>query len=437
MGTENHSSNYGHHFSSQHLQLLGDLPRTHPGRGRLLAGRLRLSLGFITASNGPSFGPNAQLFSWCNISLRLPLYLYVDVSPKLQILKRNKGVAMKSRKNNSNRTLGFQPLEDRKMMTANLISKVTAVPKLVEPNVTTSVSSKGILTITGDGLADNIAISQTAPNEFTITGLNGTTINKTHTAESFPGVKSDVDISLNSTVGIAPTVSIQSNNGITFANNLNVNMGNGNSSFYMSDATVKGSMTLTGGNGNDTASIYYTTVGNATVNNGANDMTIQLGGGLNNVSVGDFTTVERDLNVLDPSSNQDAIYMGNSVSAGRYIYLVTGKGNDTVNLTGVNAGSQLNIQTGAGNDNVSLGGLDWDGSIGWVGAGAVSVNLGAGNDSLTFGYNGAGGIGVRGTATYEGGTGTDHAYNDTVLALTGSFTDFEIDLPFGGGEVSY
>ena len=73
--------------------------------------------------------------------------------------------------------------------------------------------------------------------------------------------------------------------------------------------------------------------------------------------------MERDLNVLDPSSALDTINMSDS-TAGRYIYLVTGKGNDTVNLTGVNAGSQLNIQTGAGNDNVSLGGLDWDGSIG-------------------------------------------------------------------------
>jgi hypothetical protein len=345
---------------------------------------------------------------------------------------------MKSRKNNSNRTLGFQSLEDRKMMTATLLAKapIVALVPAAHGNVTTSVSSKGVLTITGDGLTDNIAISQTTPNEFTITGINGTTINKTHTVENFTGVKSDVDISLKSGVGTAPTVTIQSNAGITFANNLNVDMGNGNSGFYMTDATVKGSMTLTGGSGNDTASIYYTTIGASTVNKGANDLTIQLGGGLNNVSIGSFTTVERDLNVLDPSSALDTINMSDT-TAGRYIYLVTGKGNDTVNLTGVNAGSQLNIQTGAGNDNVSLGGLDWDGSIGWVGAGAVSVNLGAGNDSLTFGYNGAGGIGVRGTATYEGGTGTDHAYNDTALALTGSFTDFEIDLPFGGGEVSY
>ena len=178
---------------------------------------------------------------------------------------------MKSRKNNSNRTLRFQSLEDRKMMTATLLAKapIVALVPAAHGNVTTSVSSKGVLTITGDGLTDNIAISQTAPNEFTITGINGTTINKTHTVENFTGVKSDVDISLKSGVGTAPTVTIQSNAGITFANNLNVDMGNGNSGFYMTDATVKGSMTLTGGSGNDTASIYYTTIGASTVNNGA------------------------------------------------------------------------------------------------------------------------------------------------------------------------
>jgi hypothetical protein len=345
------------------------------------------------------------------------------ISKTFKTHKKKKGALMSNRKNNSNRTLGFQPLEDRRLMTASPLAKVLPIKivPVVQPNVTTSVSSKGVLTITGDGLADDIAISQTAANEFTITGLNGTTINKTHTSESFPGVKSDVDISLKSAAGTAPTVSIQSNNGITFANNLNVNMGNGNSTFYMSDATVQGSMTLTGGSGNDTASFFYTTVGNASVNKGANDLTIQLGGGHNNLSIGDFTTVERDLNVLDPNSTLDTIYMSDS-NAGAYIYIVTGSGNDTVNLAGVNAGSQLSIQTGAGNDAISLGGVDWDGSVAWVGADSLHIDTGTGNNWVQIGalVNGqtVGGVGTRHGETFFGEGGINLLFNDGAEPLT-------------------
>lgn len=314
---------------------------------------------------------------------------------------------MTSRKNNSNRTLGFEQLEARRLMTANLIAKLPP-PKLVPGNVTTSVSSKHVLSITGDGFFDSVALTQTAANTFTLTGLNGTTINKTHTSESFPGVTSDVDITFK---GIAESLSIGNDSGITFAKNLNVNMGNGANSFSMAHATVKGSMTLTGGAGNDTASIQNTIIGNASVDGVANDLTIQLGGGQNNVSIGGFTTVQLDLNVLDPSSTLDTIYMGGTVNVGRYVYIVTGSGNDTVNLTGVIAGSQLNIQTGAGNDSVYLGG-----SNDWVGAGSlyidVGTSVGTGANLVQFGSGGNGGVGIRGASTIVG-EGVNHFFNDS------------------------
>jgi hypothetical protein len=317
---------------------------------------------------------------------------------------------MTSRKNNSNRTLGFQQLEDRRLMTATLISKLPpgGIIKLAPGNVTTSISSKHVLSITGDAFGDYLAITQTAPNEFTLTGLNGTTINKTHTVENFTGITGDVDVTFK---GIAESLSIGNDSGITFANNLNVNMGNGANSFSMAHATVKGSMTLTGGAGNDTVSIQNATIGNGSTDGVANDLTIQLGGGQNNVSIGDFTTVQRDLNVLDPSSTLDTIYMGGTVNVGSYVYIVTGSGNDTVNLSGVFAGSQLNIQTGAGNDSVYLGG-----SNDWVGAGSLNIDVGTsagtGANLVQFGSGGNGGVGIRGASTIRG-EGVNDFYNDS------------------------
>ncbi|HEY2760925.1 MAG TPA: hypothetical protein VGI75_09280 [Pirellulales bacterium] len=323
------------------------------------------------------------------------------------------------------RTLAFQPLEDRKLMTATPLGKLPA-PKVIVPNVTTSVSSKHVLSVTGDTNSDAISITQTAANEFTVTGLNGTTIDGTHTTLNFTGVTGDVDVTFKGGSATTATLNIGVNSGITFANNLNVNMGNGTNSFNMFDATVKGSMMLNGGTGHDFAEISYSTIGNAAVNGGANDLTINLGGGQNGLVLERFVSVERDLNVLDPSgTGGDAITLTENVTAGRYIYMVTGSGNDTVSLSGVNAGSQLNIQTGAGNDNVTLGGKGLDNDVGAVGADSVSLDLGAGNDQLTFGADNGGGVFVRHGATYNGGTGIDSYYNDAVLAQTGSFTGFE------------
>jgi hypothetical protein len=338
---------------------------------------------------------------------------------------------MASRKNIRNRTLRFQFLEDRQLMAGNLISKLppgTTIVKLLTPDVTTSVSSKHVLSITGNGASDAITITQTAPKEFTVTGVDGTTIDKTHTSMTFKGITSDVDVTFNGGAGTTASLTVGTGSPITFPNNLNVNMGNGSNTFSMTNAVVERAMTLTGGSSHDYAFIADSKIGNtpARITN-TNDLNINLGGGVNGL-VMEKVTVQRDLTISDEASTQDQIYLADGINVGRNLSLATGSGADSVAVAGVNVKGEMSIYTGAGNDSLYLGGLD-DNGIEPVYADLVYVNLGAGDDYMKTGDRLQGGVfGTTNTSfgSYDGGTGTNTWDNATGGGIDGSISDFEV-----------
>lgn len=338
---------------------------------------------------------------------------------------------MNSRKKYSNRSLGFEQLECRRLMTANLISKLppgTTITKLLKPDVTTSVSSKHVLSITGNGGNDAISITQTSPNEFTVTGLNGTTIDKTHTSLNFKGITGDVDVKFS---GAAESLSIGDGSAPTnFAANLNVNMGNGANTFSMYNVKVNGNVTLNGGTGSDNVLISESNIGIPTVNKGANGLAISLGGG-NNVLAMFSTNVEQNVSIFDQASAGDTITIANDTVGGN-MYLFTGNGADSVTLSGVTIVSQLQLETAGGNDHVYLGGQE-AGVVAPVVADQVFLDLGDGTDTLQIGGdakgNKAGGVFANDGADYMGGAGSDSLTYLGYEPRSGTYSGFEFAGP--------
>ena len=341
---------------------------------------------------------------------------------------------MASRKLNSQRKLGFQQLEDRRLMAVDMVAATLAAPKMataVTPQTPAAQVSAflagGVLTINGIAGNDAVTISQPAnsPNEFILTSTNGTIFNGSNTRLDFKGVTEDINIAFQGaseslTIGAPSTIPL-----VSIPANLNINMGNGANSFTMMGTVVKGRMKLTGGAGADSASIGFSRIGVATNNAGANDLTISLGGGYNNIKIENDVSVERDLNILDPSSAGDTITLAEGITAGRYVYINTGlgDGDDYVDLAGVTAGSQLNIQTFGGNDRVFLGGQGLFGEFDPVVADSIYLDLGAGNDLLKVGgrNNGdfGGGIYTQHGDTLLGGAGTDNYWNASFNPVSG------------------
>jgi hypothetical protein len=322
---------------------------------------------------------------------------------------------MTSRKTSS-RKLGFQQLENRQMMSGTPIGHVTATLK------------NGTLTITGDNNNDGIEITQSPnhPNRLTITGLqqpNSTKVNGTTGPVVFNGVTGDVNINLgsgNDNVAIEGTgLGVMT----YLPRNLTVNLGNGNNVLEMVSVTVGGKVSVTGGTGDDTVILAMTNVGSPAVNGGANDLTINLGGGNNQMALY-YVSVERDLQILDTASNSDELLMYGDY-AGRNLLIETGAGNDILELAEIDAGSLLDIYTGAGQDQLTLGTVTGglfsnDPMNGSVNAGEqIWVDLGAGDDTLNF----TAPVNAN-SAVYLGNTGQDHSYTNG-LSLSGSFSGFE------------
>jgi hypothetical protein len=347
---------------------------------------------------------------------------------------------MKNSKNNSNRTLSFQALEDRRLMTASsLLHKPLPVVlgEFHAPNVTTSISSKHVLTITGNNANDQISITQTAANEFTITGVNGTKINGTHTSENFKGITGDVDIKLAGDFSTTESVTIGDGKAISFPANLNVTLGNGTNTFDMTGATVKGAASVTGGSGQDLAIIQQSVIGTAPAGSvNSNDLNINLGGGNNELIIEDGVFVQRDLNVNETASAGDIIYIGNAangqVFVGRNTFVDTGSGADDVVLSGLNMNGNLYVDTGDGSDTLYLGSVDPVSADNWyIKMGDGTGHHDDGDDRLVYGEGGHGGIvgteGYNSYGSFDGGTGNNVLQNESGSFINGSVSNFSVE----------
>jgi hypothetical protein len=325
---------------------------------------------------------------------------------------------MKSHKTSKSRTLSFQPLEDRSLMAGN---------------VTAAVQNHALV-INGDNQGNAIEIQQVGDGQFKIFAIDGSTkINGQTTAQTFSGVTGDFKINLkggSDTLSIdnaAHTVPV-----MTLPGNLNVDLGSGDFDFVaLTNASVRGSVSITGGSGDKNLDFGYSHIGDPTFNAGKNDLAVNLNG--NSTVDMTYVTVERDLTVKSNLNNSNRTFMMLlDGTVGRNTLLQTGKGDDSISTDEYYFGQKLQILTGDGNDKVVLGGYDTN-YIGTiysptaVGADQVYVDLGKGNDILAIGGKGSvlgGGVNTN-SATYLGGDGVDQVINGTPGDLYGSFTGFE------------
>ncbi len=237
----------------------------------------------------------------------------------------------------------------------------------------------GILTITGDSLANEVAVEQTSEG-LRVKALNGTHLN---------GITNGVITFTNPT-----QTNIQMNGGgdrVTLAGyqggSVSVVMGGGNDQVTLSGINVPGDLSIDLGAGNDSLNAI-------------------LGGAMNDIP-----------NIVD----------GN-------VKLLGGTGSDRMLIESLSTGHDLKLDAGAGNDVVRLGGGGTDG--------LTSILLGSGNDILSIGQRnsygnfaldaGAGDdlLGVQnaqffGPTTFNMGAGKD--------AILSQNNFFELDLTRDGG----
>jgi hypothetical protein len=187
--------------------------------------------------------------------------------------------------------------------------------------VTTSLAG-GILTVTGDTAADNLAIvGTTNPGELTITGRNGTVVNGVPDGSTtIPGVSS----------------------------HLRINLGDGNNVVAIDNAYLAGGMDIISGEGAD-----LITLGEFQPVSPANSLFIDTGDGDNIVRLG---------------VTRYSVFL-----AGASIHL--GAGNDQAALYGASSTGNISIAAAAGDDSLYAYGVT-------VSQGGLALLAEAGNNSL-------------------------------------------------------
>jgi hypothetical protein len=350
---------------------------------------------------------------------------------------------MTRRMKNTNRTLRFQPLEDRQLLSGNSVANVSVTLK------------NGSLTITGDNNSTGIEIEQVGAGQYKILNTDGTTtINKQSTPQIFTGVTGDFTIDLKGGNDVVDFENATYGQPVTLPGNLTMK-DVGNDVVYIDNVNVHGNVSISGGSrsrvisfdgstsaggvsvnlgsGGTVLNLIDATIGSSAFNSGKNDCTIKMSGG-NNIVDSFNAKIERDLSANIGGNNGDSsIFEVDGVTVGRNASVQMGNGTDHISLNNFNVSQSLQIKTGSGNDIVALGGID-NSVIGTVSppkaviADQIYVDLGKGNDTLKFGGNNGirGGGVIANSATYLGNSGVDSVFNDTYGPLsTNGFSGFE------------
>ncbi|WP_425615829.1 hypothetical protein NA78x_005760 [Anatilimnocola sp. NA78] len=311
--------------------------------------------------------------------------------------KKRKSVAKSSR---------FQPrvesLEDR----LNLAGAVTAL--LAGPS----------LFLNGNNLDNEIRIEGTAAGAFTVSGVNGTTLN---------GVNNG---SLN----------------FTKIQNIFVDLRNGNDVATVVSAQLAGMLRFVGGNGNDELLFGEFNNENQTIANlqaimgegndfveveGENNFSVPgsvlatLGNGNNTFDIDPNVNLTLGVTSITAGTGFDFLDFGDGTVNAKSMALSLGSGGSNVFLDGeVTITGALTVIAGAGDDNVNPGD---GGGTNFVLNGSAAFNLGDGNNSVDFEHTNTTITGALSVVTGSGNDSiTSFGNNLTVLAaslITGNGND--------------
>lgn len=277
-----------------------------------------------------------------------------------------------------------------------------------------------LLVINGDNLSNRITIARANNGDVLVTGRQGTTVNGLPSLRLRLPTINAVEVLMN---GGDDDVVI---NGMQIANDLSVNLGEGNDAFRSGAAatSVGGNLSVSGEAGNDTIRLAnWSVAGDAVIDGQVGALNSQVSGftvGFTLTVVGDEL---RDVVTISETTTGDYFYIetkgGNdsvslSMVAGLGAMISTDMGADVVSLTDVNAQEDIGVFTGTENDRVSFENV--------ASAKNITVSLDAGNDSF-IGTT----VFAELDAVFEGGFGTDTYVDNGILGLVKTdVKEFEI-----------
>jgi hypothetical protein len=280
------------------------------------------------------------------------------------------------------RKLGLEQCESRQMLAGNVDVDVNF----------------GDLTISGDGAANGVQIAQARNaagaailGSYVISGFNQggapTTINGQAGAVIVNGVNDDVQVSLQGGNDNLRTASIGGRH--LFADDLTVNMGEGNNTLRLDNISVRDDVSVFAGSGADTV-LLRGIVGNTAANPDA-DLSISTGSGADTVVL--FNFFVRDSASIDTGFGNFAdtvnLITGN---VGQDVSIFTRDGSDSVAVQGVGVNDDLFIDTAGGRDSLLITDSQVDELFAFMGTDDDRVSMGN-----TFGRR----------ATLSGGFGAD------------------------------
>jgi len=277
-------------------------------------------------------------------------------------------------------------------------------PRLAPAGIVTITLAGGVLTLTGDGLDNNVKISSPTANIWQISDLNADAEGNVPTTFRMAGrpdatsmdfsTYAGLKVSLNGGNDKLDVISLFTNGPVTLAG------GDGDDELYLS-GTINGAINIDGGNGNDDMGIIGGFINNTvTIKGGIGDDTAFFGSGI----------YSRGLTAdLGTGSNQFTLLTDSSLNVfGNINFTAAGGATNTQNyFLALKDGSIIGnvlLKTGAGAANHYLGRNAADTLTIY---GSLTVTGAAGNDTLLL----AGKVSIGGGMNFNFGAGSNFLAN--------------------------
>jgi hypothetical protein len=206
-------------------------------------------------------------------------------------------------------------------------------------DVVATLSATGELDLTGDDLANDVAVTRDpTTKEFLVLGRNGTTVNGGTEFRTL-GVKS-IRAVMNGGDDVLAVA------GLRLKKNLYADMGEGNNSLDLYHVIVGGRVNVYGGAGDDTIKVEAgcDLLGGGLAN---------AGDGVNHVAVTD-STVRGRLRILTGGGDDLVEIHHDGFTSDASLSIRTGAGNDTVDYLGCTFQCPVETLTGAGTDTINI-----------------------------------------------------------------------------------
>lgn len=248
-------------------------------------------------------------------------------------------------------------------------------------DVNVSFNAAGDLTLTGDKGSNQVEVIGNGDGTVTVRGLNATTIHFNGTLDS------DAEVIIDQPL-----------------HDLTVQLGKGNDTFSLRDATINGATNIDAGAGSDqitlgdASGVLTTTfLGDTNITLGGGHDLLRIGGALSAPAGVGVTSLTTFTNLTVDGGNGDDCVVATGAAVTGDLGIHTGNGNDLIYLTDLVVTGNLAAQTGNGKDVIQVGGPLGTvfGAVGGQGVfvgGTTSIDTGNGKDLVA----------IEGLTTFQG-----------------------------------